>query len=464
MARVLLAALGIEVVVYAGLQSTIQPRTAVLIAAIAFGLLLLVLAYIRFEAFLLATLVIRASVDWTKAPSELGEPTRSGTMTTALALVFLAAVVLWLLVQFKAGRLVPPSLLSLAWLAFLSTSIVSAATADRRLVSLAESGRIATAVAMLLVLHQLLGDGGDVRRVLTACYVSAVVPLSMAAYQASSVGAFGTDEAARIYGTFAHPNAFGFYLATLIVMGMALLRHVTPNVRPLLLAFLWGSSIAIVLTYSRGAWIALIVGLLVVGALQSPRTVLLTLGVATVVALTVPPVTARLIDLQQESTVPGTSGNSLQWRFDYWGRVIDLADENPILGIGPKMTQYVTDSAKVPHNDFLRAYAETGVLGLCAYAGVLAALVHSARRALRAAAAGFDRGIAVGFAGCVAAMLAFSAGGNLMSQVVVLWYFAAFAAVAIAVTWSPTRPGWTPGARRIGRVELPPPPGGLVRG
>ncbi|MGH2637298.1 MAG: O-antigen ligase family protein [Actinomycetota bacterium] len=448
----------------AGLQSTTQPRTAVLIVAIAIGLLLLVLAYVRFEAFLLTTLVVRASVDWTKTPSELGEPTRSGTMTAALALIFLAAAVVWLLVQFRAGRLVAPSLLSLAWLAFLGISIVSAAGADLRLESLAESGRIATAVAMLLVLHQLLGDGTDVRRVLTACYVSAVVPLSMAAYQALSGGVVGSDEAARVYGTFAHPNAFGFYLTILIVMGVALLRHVTPTVRPLLLAFLWGSSIAIVLTYSRGAWIALIVGLLVVGALQSARAVLITIGVAVVVALTLPPVTERLLDLRQESSVPGTSGNSLQWRFDYWGRVVDLADENPILGIGPKMTQYVTDSAKVPHNDFLRAYAETGVLGLCAYAAVLAALVHSARRSLRGAAPGFDRGIAVGFAGCVAAMLAFSVGGNLMSQVVVLWYFAAFAAVAIAVTRPPTRPGRTPGDRQTGPLELPPPPVDVIRG
>ena len=168
-----MAALGVAVAVTAGFQTVVEPsgRLPLVLAAFASGILLLILAYVRFEVFLLVTLAIRASVDWTKAPSQIGEPAGSGAVTSALALVFLVAAVLWLLVQVKAGRVVPPSLLSVAWLAFLGASLVSAAAADRPLESLSEWGRIATAVAMLLVLHQMLGDGLHIRRVLTACYV-----------------------------------------------------------------------------------------------------------------------------------------------------------------------------------------------------------------------------------------------------------------------------------------------------
>jgi putative inorganic carbon (HCO3(-)) transporter len=434
--RGLVAALGVGVAVIAGSYSVTEPTrhlALILLAAVA-GVALLALAYMRFEVFLLVVLAIRASVDWTKAPAEVGGPTRSGPMTMALALVFLGAAVVWLLVQFKTGRVVPPSLVSLAWVAFLGIALVSALLADRRVESLAEWGRIATVVAMLLVVQQILGSGLDVRRVLTACYVSAIVPLGVAGYQVAAATGSGLQGAARVYGTFAHPNAFGFYLVILLVMGVALLPHTALSVRPLLLAVLWVSAIAIILTFSRGSWFALIIGLLVVGALQSPRTILLMIGVAAVVALTVPNVTARLDDLQQESNVAGVSGNSLAWRFGYWGTVIDLADESPIVGIGPKMTQYVTDSAKVPHNDYLRAYVETGALGSIAYIAVVAALIHTARHALSWAPPGLGQGIAVGFAGCLASFLLFSVGENLMSQVVVLWYFVTFAASAIAAS------------------------------
>jgi O-antigen ligase len=430
------AALGVGVAVAAGSYSVAEPSghvALILLAAVA-GVVLLALAYVRFEAFLLVVLAIRASVDWTKVPSQIGEPTTSGAMTTALALVFLGAAVLWLLVQFKAGRLVPPSLVSLAWVAFLGIALVSALGADRRLESLAEWGRIATVVAMLLVLQQILGSGLGVRRLLTACYVSAIVPLGVAGYQAVAGGGSGPEGTARVYGTFAHPNAFGFYLVILLVMGVALLPHVALDVRPLLLTFLWASAFAIVLTASRGSWFALIIGLVVVGTLQSPRTILLMLGVTAVVALTAPGTTARLLDLRQESNVAGIEGNSLAWRFGYWGTVIDLANDSPIVGIGPKMTQYVTESAKVPHNDYLRAYVETGVLGLIAYIAVVAALIHTARHALSWAPPGLGQGVAVGFAGCVASFLLFSVAENLMSQVVVLWYFVAFAAAAVTVS------------------------------
>jgi putative inorganic carbon (HCO3(-)) transporter len=289
------------------------------------------------------------------------------------------------------------------------------------------------------VLQQMLGDGASVRRVIAACYASAIVPLMVAAYQAFTAGGSSPEGVSRVRGTFAHPNALGFYLVILTVMGIALLPHLTRNVRPLLLLLLWGSILVVVLTYSRGSWFALLLGS---------------------IALSVPPITARLSDLGEGPSTAGVRGNSLQWRFDYWNTVLALSNDSPIIGIGPKMTQYATDEAKVPHNDFLRAYVEMGVLGLTAYAVVVLTLIYTARRAIRRAAAGFDRGVAVGFAGCVTALILFSVAENLMSQVVVLWYFAAFAAAAIAVSSSTSQAGGRhafPDPTR-GVDDLPPPP------
>jgi putative inorganic carbon (HCO3(-)) transporter len=115
-----------------------------------------------------------------------------------------------------------------------------------------------------------------------------------------------------------------------------------------------------------------------------------------------------------------------------------LANRNPVTGIGPNMTQHQTAEAKKPHNDVLRAYVETGVVGLLAYLVMVFLLLHTARLALRRAPPGsLERGIAVGFAGCAVAFVAVSLASNVISNVVTLWYFVAFAAAASAVARRP---------------------------
>jgi O-antigen ligase len=138
---------------------------------------------------------------------------------------------------------------------------------------------------------------------------------------------------------------------------------------------------------------------------------------------------AQLADARAVGGAP--TGNTLAWRLGYWAEVVTLADRNPLTGIGPNMTQYQTDEAKKPHNDFLRAYVETGILGLLAYLAMVALLLHAGLRALRRAPPGtLARGVAVGNLGCVVAFVAVSAASNVLSSVATLWYLVAFAAVA----------------------------------
>ncbi|MBV8162029.1 MAG: hypothetical protein JO265_13995, partial [Acidimicrobiia bacterium] len=69
-----------------------------------------------------------------------------------------------------------------------------------------------------------------------------------------------------------------------------------------------------------------------------------------------------------------------------------------------------------------------------AYVWMLAALVLLGRRALQRTRSGtFERGIAAGFLGCAVAFIAVSVVANVISNVVNLWYFIAFAACASAV-------------------------------
>ncbi len=184
-------------------------------------------------------------------------------------------------------------------------------------------------------------------------------------------------------------------------------------------------------TYTRGAWVATAVGLLVVAGLHSRKMLFAVVGVLVAVALLVPSVSGRFADLGTQTRPSGDPGNSLAWRMGHWGETLALADGRQVTGIGLKMVRETSVAAA--HNDFIRAYTETGVIGLLAYLGLLFAFVRTAFAALRSSAQGFDRGLAMGFAGCVAGLLTISLTDNVFSQVVVLWYFAVFAVAAAAV-------------------------------
>jgi putative inorganic carbon (HCO3(-)) transporter len=119
-----------------------------------------------------------------------------------------------------------------------------------------------------------------------------------------------------------------------------------------------------------------------------------------------------------------------------------LVNTNPVTGIGLNMTQYNTKAAKQPHSDVVRAFVEMGLLGLAAYVTLLVLFITTGVKAVRASVAGtFDRGVAVGYLGCAAAVVTASLTANIMSNVVTLWYFMTFAAAASVVGRHPVSHG-----------------------
>jgi O-antigen ligase len=156
--------------------------------------------------------------------------------------------------------------------------------------------------------------------------------------------------------------------------------------------------------------------------------------------LVVPSLSGRFSDLTQyqskqlSQTGGANGGNTLAWRLSYWTEVLPLANSNPITGIGLNETKNSTSQAKQPHNDFIRAYVETGIVGFLAYIAVLTSLVIVGWRAVKRTKKGtFEQGVSAGFLGCAFAFIAVSLVANVTSNVVNLWYFIAFAACASAI-------------------------------
>ena len=156
---------------------------------------------------------------------------------------------------------------------------------------------------------------------------------------------------------------------------------------------------------------------------------------AIAVAPLAPGIGDRLADLGEGTTLRGTPGNSLTWRIDYWGDVIDAGEGRRVTGLGLGVASDVTVQQREPHNDLVRAYVEMGGIGLAAYLGFLLAIGWQVRRSLaqtRPATRPPDlpRALAEGYAGIFAAYLVGSLTGNLMTQLALLWYLLAVAAAA----------------------------------
>jgi O-antigen ligase len=241
----------------------------------------------------------------------------------------------------------------------------------------------------------------------------------------------------RLTGPFNQSNTFARYLAFLLVFGIAIYPYVKPKLKLLFVAMLGLASVFMLLTLTRTAILGSVAGLVVLAVVQKRKGLLGGLVAIALCALMVlPGVAARFGTLDAESTPQGTpTGNTLVWRLHYWTEVIPLANANPLTGIGLASTQYETDAAKQPHNDFIRAYVETGIVGLIFYVCMLVALVGNARRAVqRAPRDTLEGGVAAGALACAVCFVLGSMAANVMSNVVSLWYLVAFAAAAAYVS------------------------------
>ncbi|MEO3854822.1 O-antigen ligase family protein [Acrocarpospora sp. B8E8] len=450
---------------YSGIAFALDsPRgTVVIPVAVALSLALGVIALTRFFVFVLIVLGVRASLDATKlagsiSPSGGGETAASWLdPSSILGALFIVAGLAWLVAQGRraegaqsgsgegaqsgsaegaqsgSAEGAPRRFLPVAAMLFLVACVLSMVGSLYFGTSAGEVVRIGAVLVMIFVVERLVAqDPARIPQLMIAVFAAAVLPSLVTVQQLlTGDGLVELNGSLRPHGTFWHPNALGMFCHVLIVAGVALFPHVGNRAKIGIGAVLALTGIALLGSGARGAMIAGLAGLVVVGLLQN-RRLLIGLGALVVaIVIAVPAVVDRFADLAETRTEGGLEANSLVWRFDHWSQALDLLGLNPVTGTGLGTTRLLI--YKEVHNDYLRALVESGLLGLVTYLGLLAALVITAYLALRntGPGRGLERGCAVAFAGCVAALLVSAISDNAMTSVVVMWYFAVFAGIAL---------------------------------
>lgn len=202
-----------------------------------------------------------------------------------------------------------------------------------------------------------------------------VVILSLFAIYQKITGAFianpfWQDEVTRrVTSFFSYPNALALYLAPLVVLflGFSVRKYIY------LLPFILGT-LAIYFTKSKGALIAILIGLVFYVLFYKGNRKYFVSILAVGIILSGLLIGFGKIDLKGTPTVTG--GDSVSTRLEMWSETWEMIKTKPILGAG--LTGYQTAVAPFhekeyieiylyPHNVFLNFWSEIGLLGLISF-------------------------------------------------------------------------------------------------
>ena len=234
----------------------------------------------------------------------------------------------------------------------------------------------------------------------------------------------------RAYGTFEQPNPFGGFMGLTVPLATSLASFGLEPGRwrraATVITCLTG--VALVITLSRGAWMAQVVALLLVFMTSSRHArqavaagaLLGTVLMAAFWPLMPSEVTERLASVVTSAVnLPAAKDTAVtpeNWavleRLSQWYAGTEMFLNNPVLGVGIGNYNAAYDDYRLEqwpvalghaHNHYLTIAAEAGLLGFLVYVAFWTVVFRTAARAIARAARRLERAMAIGILGCLAA-------------------------------------------------------------
>ncbi len=220
-------------------------------------------------------------------------------------------------------------------------------------------------------------------------FISSILPIAFGIYQVlSSRGFIGQENMSRVYGTFAHPNAYAFNLFFFFFVFFIQYQHEqNKNYKKMLFVYLITTLFLMLFTLTRSVWIGasvLIFALLIIYKLKKfPKYILALCTLLFLFVVTVNYTPLKYYDFNdikfvRRLTTSETTLSSWQWRNKMWQEMTSYIYDSPIIGYGidsyktlrEKQIKDVYESTYA-HNDYLRLVIELGIIGLILYLNLI---------------------------------------------------------------------------------------------
>lgn len=294
----------------------------------------------------------------------------TGIVLATLLALGIAAVVgnLW------RKQMLPLTVAEICLLAFAGWQWLTVAPSVYRWASLLEAGRWTAFAVVALVVRRLY----DERRGLwvAGASVAVVTVTALQGLADYALNAAMGNLAWRIFGPFLQPNLFANFLLMgfFVASGILWQRPQGWAVLPAFVAFLL--FVAMVLTGSKGALLAWLIGMIALGAIAMAQStakrtrkrlwLALVLGLATLcaTAVFVPPIRMRF------ETLWTAQAHSSLFRWLVWKATLTGATAKPLAGFGAGTFEWVYPQfttvgfTRHAHNGFLQVAMESGFAGL----------------------------------------------------------------------------------------------------
>jgi len=323
----------------------------------------------------------------------------------------------------------------------LLTGLIGMLRTENLLFSVDQWLRATSAIVVYALAAYLFQTRARIQMVIDVLAISFVIPAVIGFDQLITRKAYHVADLdiTRVYGTFVHPNAFGFFLV--IFFSIFLCQSVVQSGkrRFVAMSIVAASAILLLATYARASWAGAFVVLVLVGILSKRGALVVLATIALLVVGIVPTLAGRLAE-----------SGSFADRQDIWAQTLPYwldttqNDEstiatalNRLAGKGPGTIEYLTFGARgvanAAHNDYILVLTEYGFLGLMAFMAMFAALITSAYRTWRSTSDKVVAAIPLSFVALAVAYLIMSVTDNLFAGTQNQIYFWTLAGLTAAI-------------------------------
>ena len=286
----------------------------------------------------------------------------------------------------------------------------------------------AMTIAMYFLALNLIKDERDQKSmVIIMCLV--VLFISVRSYRAYTGGG-GFEESSRLAGPFEAvglgPNHFGAFIAeySSVFLGLFLLDKNRWR-KWLYLATVLFSIHPLFYSYSRGAYIAAFGALAFFGLIRKRSLLILVFCIYLGWQTILPASVVDRIGMTREES--GELEYSVSNRLEIWNYAMELYKANRIFGVGfGGYSLSVLDKTGRPrdsHSIYLKMLSEQGIVGFVLLLLVFGMAFYSGWKLFKVGKAPFQKGLGLGFLGCIVAVMITNMFGDRWSYYVLATYF-----------------------------------------